>query len=278
MGPTLAALGGPGAPTMGRSAAAGKKAAAAVPKVLTKDPASAKKKLPQQSQQAAAASSSTKLRPGQVLKCLRCKGISSSKRWFETAMMTVKHGDPLEQAVADKCLDCGTLHKDGFGHLSWEEFAQRPLDDMEVREAEVVARGGEPSFMPAKVADESRIFLEVRHPVQVLNDTELKKAMGLQRLTKHMKSVPHIVVPRLVPTKSKTPQQPKEGCTDDDSEGNSATERLWCFADPRQRFRTGSIVQIIGATRTMENTEAGLGRAVHGRDAAGCGCPDGGPR
>ena len=73
---------------------------------------------------------------------------------------------------------------------------------------------------PARVADDSRISLEVRRPVQVLNDAELKRAMGLQRLTKHMKSVPHIVVPRLVPTKSRTPQQSKKGSKDDDSEEN----------------------------------------------------------
>lgn len=61
-------------------------------------------------------------RPGQIQKCDNCQALSSNTHWFGRQDVPDKKGGHNTVSVGSRCLNCGTIHKSAFSHLSWEEF------------------------------------------------------------------------------------------------------------------------------------------------------------
>jgi hypothetical protein len=193
-------------------------------------------------------------KPGQVLKCAKCSALSSQKRWFQTEQVADKRGHQIEQAVGPSCHDCGSLHAEGFSHLEFEEFCEKGEAELKsaVEQASKVLGGDKPAFPASSVASFSRAFLELRNPVQVLNSKELKKALNVTRLPKHMRSIPKIKVPKKSMVKKGAKQKRASGKANDEEDSDAGFETLFCFADPQQPYRTGSLVQVFGAGSTSD--------------------------
>lgn len=175
---------------------------------------------------------------GSVMKCCRCNGLSTQKRWFRTTSVVDKRGTKHDHAMGPACFECGTIHEEFFNHLGWEAFCeacQGPLLTS-FEEAKLVNAGAEPTCTDISVNSACEVFVEVRSPVQILNEQELKKALGVTRLPQHLKSVPTLNLPKAAPGESQ----------DDTTED----EKVYCFLDPQQSYRTACITQRFGCTMT----------------------------
>lgn len=174
---------------------------------------------------------------GAVVKCRRCNCLSSQRRWYETVQTVDKKGVTREQASGTACFECGALHAEGFNHLTWKDFCDQAQSSLReaAEEASVVKSGGQPTFERSEVASVREIFLELRTPVQVLDAAQVRGVLGRSRLPAHLKSVPTLQTPT------------SAGSSDS---GSNGVERVYCFADPKEPYRTATLVERIGATTT----------------------------
>ena len=76
--------------------------------------------------------------------------------------------------------------------------------------------------------------LEILQQALVVNERELKHAMGVAHMLKYMRSVPSIIVP-------KTPST-----IDDVDPADDSTERLFVVADPSSPGRTATVISSLG--------------------------------
>lgn len=183
----------------------------------------------------ASSGSSAPARSGQVLKCLKCNGLSSQRKWFRST--PGKGSDELPLGTA--CFECGSVHREGFSHMSWEDFCEAAQKDLKgaVDEAVVLRSGnGTPSFLPANVETTRDVSIEIRTPVQIVTAAQLRAAFGRSKLPAHMKSVPTLNLPL----------RGDEAASG--SSGSGATERVFCFSDPKEPYRTAVIVERIGVS------------------------------
>ena len=96
-----------------------------------------------------------------------------------------------------------------------------------VKLARAARATGQPLYPPQEVEEETSRHLEIRQSAQILNEDELRKALGMKRLPAHMKSIPSLTIER-------------ERGKGDAAEGGS--EVVYCFSDPAQPYRTATLV------------------------------------
>ena len=97
-----------------------------------------------------------------------------------------------------------------------------------VKLAKAARASGQPLYPQQAVEEESSRHLEIRQAAQILNEDELRKALGTKRLPTHMKSIPTLTIQR---------ERDKGGAT---LEG--AAEVVYCFLDPAHPYRTATLV------------------------------------
>ena len=106
--------------------------------------------------------------------------------------------DP-NRPTGSACFDCGDLHHEGFGRLTFAEFAVKCDTDKDlqnaVMQAESSKRGAPQSWVAGECFDWESEVVDVRQSCQILNEEELRKAMKVAKLPKNMKSIPSMKVP-----------------------------------------------------------------------------------
>ena len=70
--------------------------------------------------------------------------------------------------------------------------------------------------------------MEIRQAAQILNEDELRKALGMKRLPTHMKSIPTLTIQR----------ERDKG----DTTLEGASDVVYCFVDPAHPYRTATLV------------------------------------
>ena len=145
-----------------------------------------------------------------------------------------------------------SVHRDGFSHMPWTVFAEKAQNELKTAAEETSAaqRGKGPELPETHVDDTHEVFIEVRNPVQILNQEELIKACGKTRLPSHLKSIPTLTVPKFDDA-SPCGVVPNE------------FEKVWCFQDPSNPYRSASIVHRfgVGLTKSHLSTQMWTGHA-----------------
>lgn len=212
-----------------------------------------------QPQLASSCSKGAKL--GAVVKCARCGVLSSHAPWHQTEQLVDKRGASRDVPVGTACQPCGSNHEEGFGYMQWEKYAkdynENAIFKQRVDESERVSRGGPKSFEDNFVAKKATVELEVRTPVVMLTEADLKKEMTWNRLPKNLNSIPQIKVPKKDALLGST-------ATEDDEQDNFET--FFCFRDPSKPYREGSLVERFGVSISQKaigkQIWSGQGQAV----------------
>ena len=144
-----------------------------------------------------------------------------------------------EKPVGDQCFKCWDQWQRAFAHLTWPRLCESLKTDESVmsswRQAQETKNGVTRTWPSTEVSENTRFVIEVEKSFKVLTDRELKKALGVQRLTKEMvKTIPCITVP----TPSGTP------------------ETLWAFKDESSPWRRASVKMVVEDAQSVQQMSA----------------------
>ena len=181
--------------------------------------------------------------------------------WFQHTSVHNSDGTVMKVPEGAKCDDCGHVHSQGFSWMTWTEFSKKFWNDSNFKKAVVEGvqnrNTGGGNFPQQSVGKVFVQFLELRQPARVLNAEELKRALGMNRLPKYMKSVPNIKVPH-------TPQLGEDISINTKDRG----QELFAFQDPNSSHRVAELVTVYGWEHKVESTKLSTCPPSCGRNRA----------
>ena len=120
-------------------------------------------------------------KPHGANKCDCCGDVSTHKQWHETVQ-----GSGAVHAVGGQCEEWFAVWGDAFHWMAWDGFcaqvAQNEAFRGVVKLAKAARASGQPRYPQKAVQEESSRHLEIRQAAQILNEDELRKALGMKRL------------------------------------------------------------------------------------------------
>ena len=100
-----------------------------------------------------------------------------------------KHNN-VEVPVGEKCADCYQLHSTSFSYLTWQQFSQpgEELAGCIEKARKHMFEGGAQDWCPASIQQEKAVVVELSKKLIVMTEKDLRKSMGLTKLSKKLMS------------------------------------------------------------------------------------------
>ena len=140
--------------------------------------------------------------------------------------------------MGGQCEECFAVWSDAFHWMEWAAFCAQATQNEAFRGVVKLTKSartvGQPLYPQQTVEEERSRHLEIRQAAQILNEDELRKALGgMKRLPAHMKSIPTLTIQR---------ERESDGTVLQDG----ASEVVYCFQDPTRPYRTATLVTKLG--------------------------------